>query len=164
MRLRLLELKDKLFMLEWMHDVSVVEKLNTDFSKKTLDDCERFIRASWKSIYKDLHLAVVDEEDIYQGTVSLKHIDLEASVAEFAITVRRCAMGKGFSGFAMNAILEFGREKLGLNKIYWCVNTDNIRAIRFYDKNGYQRTERVPDTILSQYQDQQGLLWYVWEA
>lgn len=38
---------------------------------------------------KNLHLAIVDENDEYMGTVSLKNI--EEDKAEFAITVRKNA-------------------------------------------------------------------------
>ena len=54
----------------------------------------------------DLHLAVANDNDAYMGTVSLKHI--HDGTAEFAITVRACAMGKGYSQFGMVSILEIG--------------------------------------------------------
>ncbi len=40
----------------------------------------------------DLHLAIVDDNDIYMGTVSLKHITNQS--AERAIILRSCALGK----------------------------------------------------------------------
>lgn len=92
MRLRKLELKDAPLMLEWMHDETVVKDMQADFSSKTLEDCNHFFLSS-KDIRKNLHLAIVDENDEYMGTVSLKNI--EEDKAEFAITVRKYAMGKG---------------------------------------------------------------------
>lgn len=160
MKLRKLEQRDAPLMLEWMHDEGVVSHLGTNFAEKTIDDCTRFIR--WANeTDTDLHLAVADEQDTYMGTVSLKHI--ARGTAEFAITVRACAMGKGFSRFGMAAILEKGLQELGLSAIYWCVSRDNARAVRFYDKNGYARTEQVPDHILSAYTPEQlaGFYWYV---
>ena len=84
MRLRKLELKDAPLMLEWMHDETVVKDMQADFSSKTLEDCNHFILSS-KDTRKNLHLAIVDENDEYMGTVSLKNI--EEDKAEFAITV-----------------------------------------------------------------------------
>lgn len=139
MNLRKLELKDAPFMLEWMHDPTVVEFMRADFAKKTLADCEVFIKNSWDN-KKNLHLAIVDNQDIYMGTVSLKNIR-DAS-AEFAITVRKSAMGKGYSQFGMRQIFDFGKKQRGLKNIYWCVSPENKRAIRFYDKNGYQRIDK----------------------
>ena len=74
MRLRKLEKKDALYMLEWMHDENVVQWMQTDFASKTLEDCERFIESSAQDA-SNLNLAIVDDHDEYMGTVSLKHID-----------------------------------------------------------------------------------------
>jgi len=161
MKLRKLMPDDARLMLQWMHDENVVSHLGTNFMEKTIDDCHRFI--DWaNSTDTDLHLAVTDEAGEYMGTVSLKHI--HDSTAEFAITVRACAMGKGFSKFGMASILEKGKKELGLSAIYWCVSRHNTRAVRFYDKNGYVRTENVPLSILNAYtpEQQKDFIWYVY--
>ena len=161
MRLRKLEEKDASLMLEWMRDPSVVEYMQTDFASKTIGDCVEFIKSAADRT-TDIHFAVADGNDDYMGTVSLKHITDDS--AEFAITVRKAAMGRGFSTFAMKEIIEYGFNTLNLNSIYWCVNPENKRAVRFYDKNGYKRvilnnTERIfgggysPEQI-------QNYIWY----
>lgn len=137
MKLRKLEHKDAPLMLEWMHDDSVVHDMKTDFTSKTLEDCISFINAA-QDTTENLHLAIVDDNDTYMGTVSLKSISNIA--AEFAITVRKSAMGNGFAKHAMSAIIEKGFKELDLKSIYWFVSPENVRALRFYDKNGYLRT------------------------
>ena len=122
-------------MLEWMHDSDVVQNMQTDFAHKTLSDCENFIRSS-QTDNKNLHLAVVDDENTYMGTVSLKNI--ENGAAEFAIAVRKVAMGRGFSKYAMSKIIRVGFEMLKLKSVYWCVSPENKRAVKFYDENGYR--------------------------
>ena len=134
MKLRRLELKDARFMLEWMHDKSVVEDLRTNFLTKTIEDCENFIKNSW-SDKDNWNVAIVDEEDVYMGTVSLKNI--KETSAEFGITIRACAMRKGYSIWAMKEIFRIGFEERKLKQIYWCVSPDNKRAVRFYDKNRF---------------------------
>lgn len=161
MKLRKLIVADAPLMLEWMHDESVVSHMGTNFMDKTIDDCLRFI--SWANETEtDLHMAIADDTDEYMGTVSLKHI--HDGMAEFAITVRACAMGKGYSRFGMAAVLEKGIRELGLKAIYWCVSQHNARAVHFYDKNGYLRTTAVPQTILSAYtpEQQKDFIWYVY--
>lgn len=74
MRLRDLELKDAPLMLEWMHDKSVVEKLMGNFLDKQLSDAEDFIIDSHNKS-KNIHLAIVSDENEYMGTVSLKAIE-----------------------------------------------------------------------------------------
>lgn len=138
MKLRKLELKDAPCMLEWMHDPDVVKFMNADFASKKLKDCEAFIKKN-DVTDMNLNLAIVDDKDKYMGTVSLKNIN--KANAEFAITICREAMGKGFSKFAMTEIIKIGFEQLKLKSIYWYVSKDNKRAIRFYDKNNYQRID-----------------------
>lgn len=161
MNLRKLGMSDAPLMLEWMHDKDVVTELNSNFEEKTLDDCKAFIAYS-QDTTSDLHMAVVDEEDTYMGTVSLKHIDHVNKNAEFAITIRKAAMGKGFSRYGMAEILRIGTEELGLENIFWCVALSNKRAVRFYDKNGYQRITDVPETMTSNYDQEllEKLIWY----
>ncbi|MGN8738920.1 GNAT family N-acetyltransferase [Bilifractor sp. HCP3S3_D3] len=142
MRLRKLEEKDAPLMLEWMHDDSVVHFLQTNFAAKDIDDCKTFINIA-KNETENLHLAIVDDNDEYMGTVSLK--DIHKNSAEFAITIRKCAMGKGYSSFGMSEIIREGFSR-GLKCIYWCVAPENCRAVRFYDKNGYHRC-KAPDNL-----------------
>lgn len=134
--LRKLKQSDAPLMLEWMHDEDVVHFMQADFQNKTLNDCEKFIESAQED-RSNVHLAVADDSDTYMGTVSLKNID-HAS-AEFAITMRKAAMGKGYAAEAMKQIIDKGINELGLKYIYWYVRPENKRAVRFYDKNGYQR-------------------------
>ena len=157
MYLRKLELKDAPLMLEWMHDKSVTEKLRTDFSSKTIQDAENFIRSSWDN-KSDLHFAIASDTDEYMGTVSLKHI--ENSSAEFAITVRAESMGKGYSWFGMESIIEKAFNELELESVYWCVSRDNPRAVRFYDKHNFHEALDIPEIVLKRYEGTDNLKWY----
>lgn len=164
MKLRRLEQKDARLMLAWMHDKDVVEWLSANFASKKIEDCEMFIEKS-NSDNTDLHLAIVNDNDIYMGTVSLKHINYAQKTAEFAITVRKEAMGQGYSTYGMKEILKIGLYELGLEKIYWCVSKRNYRAIRFYDKNKYNRIDTIPSAISKYYKEYENndLIWYMAE-
>lgn len=159
MRLRKLKEKDAPLMLEWMHDDSVVHFMHTDFASKTIEDCRNFIKSAQDET-RNLHLAIVNDEDEYMGTVSLK--DIHDGAAEFAITIRKCAMGKGYSSWAMKEIIATGKKK-GLNCIYWCVSKENKRTIRFYDKNGYTRFSDIPESFKGDYSPEQvqRMYWYI---
>lgn len=158
MKLRKLELKDAPFMLEWMHDKSVVEDLRTNFLTKTMEDCFDFITSSWND-EKNWNVAIVDEMDTYMGTISLKNIKDKS--AEFGITIRACAMGKGYSIRAMKKVLRIAFEERKLEKIYWCVSPDNKRAVRFYDKNGFERVDAKKLDMIEGYTEEQ-ISSYVW--
>ena len=158
MRLRALEQKDAERMLSWMHDSAVVDKLQTNFARKTIDDCKNFINNSQDE--ENIHLAIVDNDDQYMGTVSLKHIT--KLTAEFAIALCKDAMGKGYSLWAMNEIIKLGFQKYGISHIYWCVAPNNIRALRFYDKNQFPQIEVDEIRIISGYTKEQidSYIWY----
>lgn len=164
MKLRELQIKDAPLMLKWMHNESAVRNLKTDFSSKTIEDCEYFIENS-KIKAKNLHMAIVDNFDNYVGTVSLKNINKEIRTAEFSIVVIPDVMGEGFSSYAMKKIIEIGFEKINLNCIYWCVSKNNKRAIKFYDKGGYLRVSNIPAYFTESYSKEEinEYYWYMVE-
>lgn len=157
MYLRQLKLKDAPLMLNWMHDKSVTQDLRTDFESKTLEDAERFIRNSFENS-DNLNLAIASDEDEYMGTVSLKDIDDRS--AEFGITVRKEAMGRGYSWYGMKAILDKAFNELGLECVYWCVSRNNARAVRFYDKHNFHEVFDIPQNVLDRYDGIKNLKWY----
>lgn len=144
-QIRKLEMQDAKFMLEWMHDSDVVQYMDCDFKKKSLGDCKEFI-LSCQNEEKNLHRAIVNDENIYMGTVSLKNIDYAEKRAEFAITIRKAAMGCGYSIYGMQEILKIAFENLKLEYVYWYVNKNNIRAIKFYEKMNY--TQIINDDVV----------------
>lgn len=160
MRLRKLNVLDAPLMLEWMHDENVTCNLQANFAAKELKDCQAFIEYS-QADSDNLHLAIVDDNDEYMGTVSLKNIKKDAMSAEFAISIRSCAMGKGISQYGMKEMIRIGLQEMGLKKIYWCVSPENKRAVRFYDKNGYVRLNSVPNETVGYSEEQKtAFFWY----
>ncbi len=157
MYLRRLELKDAPLMLAWMHDKRVTANLRSNFAFKTMEDAENFIRFSWNN-EENINLAIASDEDEYMGTVSLKHV--EDGSAEFAITVRVEAMGRGYSWFGMETIIEKAFSEYGLESVYWCVSRDNERAVRFYDKHNFNEVLDIPQKVLERYDGVDNLKWY----
>ena len=153
----MLELVDAPLMLEWMHDLDVVKNMKTNFVSKSLDDCLLFIKQA-QNTSENLHLAIADETNIYMGTVSLKHI--KNNTAEFGITVRKCAMGLGYSSFGMEQILKMGFNDLNLDTVFWCVFPKNERAVRFYDKNGYERCKCPKNVSCYSTEEIEQFIWY----
>ena len=161
MKLRRLELRDAKHMYEWMQDKDVVEHLSKDFRKLTEEDCRKFIRDSLTDKL-NRHYAIADDDDVYLGTVSLKNIDKRS--AEFAIILRRGAMGRGIAADAMKQVLQKGFSKLGLKYIYWYVSPDNKRAVKFYEKNSCQRILPEQLNILKIYdKDQFEKYYWYWK-
>ena len=86
---------------------------------------------------KDIHYAIADEYDEYLGTISLKDVDLTDRKAEYAISLRRKAQGRGIATEATCEILRLAFEEYGLERVYLNVLSDNNRAIRLYERVGF---------------------------
>lgn len=140
MVLRELKEKDAEYMLEWMHDENVSSYLGKDFQHMTIEQCRNFIQQSQRD--KDnRHFAIVDEADEYMGTISLKCINEKEKRAEYAISCRTKAMGKGFAPKATEELFEIAK-KMGLSLIYLNVYDYNVRAQKLYLKTGFHQTEK----------------------
>jgi UDP-4-amino-4,6-dideoxy-N-acetyl-beta-L-altrosamine N-acetyltransferase len=75
------------------------------------------------------------------GTAGLDHIDFPCRSAELGNILigdeRR--LGQGFASQAVQLLLEFSFLHLNLNRIHLEVYADNERAIRLYERRGFQR-------------------------
>ena len=139
MKLRRLEEKDADGMLEWMQDPEIQKRFRFNAEGMDKEAVLSFIREANTCLIdgKDIHYAVSDENDGYLGTISLKNIDLSSKNAEYAISLRRIAQGKGIAAKATNEILRIAFEQYALEKVYLNVLADNQKAIRFYEKCGF---------------------------
>lgn len=137
--IRKLEMKDLVPMQEWMQDNSVTANLQADFGSFTEEKVSGFIKSAMeqKLDSENLHYAIVDENDEYMGTISLKNINRRDKNAEYAIVTRSVAHGKGYAMAATKEILAFGFDELQLEKIYLYVSVNNVAANKFYKKCGF---------------------------
>lgn len=135
MFLRKLSLTDTDKMLAWMNDKEVTKYFHTDFSTKTRQDVESYIKKSFTE--QNQHFAISSDEGEYLGTVSLKNIDHASKNAEYAVVLTRDCIGHDVAKKATDALLMYAFTKLNLEKVYFNVASPNIRAIKFYKKYGF---------------------------
>lgn len=137
--LRRLDLKDATGMLEWMHDTDIQQNFQNDMSVKTLADVKHFIENAQYSVADgcSMHFTIANELDEYMGTISLKNISLRDKRAEYAISLRKCAQGRGIAANATHQLLTLSFRDWMLEKVYLNVLSENQRAIRFYEKCGF---------------------------
>lgn len=160
MRLRELKLKDAPFMLEWMLDRELASGLCLEQMLNTISDTEAFINVA-KSLTHEKHYAIVNDEDEYMGATSLRYINCEEGVAELSIVVRRNAMGKGYAHHGLIATIDIAFNDLSLNSVYWRVDAENLRAIRFFTKHGFNTLdEDVPISIKSRFANRANSVWF----
>lgn len=160
MRIRELKDNDASEMHQWMTNPDITRDLHGNYNNSSIDDALEFIRFA-NAQNDEIHYAIVNDENEYQGTVSLRHIDHEGSLAEFAIVVLEKAMSRGYAWYAMVQMLKKAFDELGLEKVYWRVKGDNLRALRFFEKHGFNRLdEDVPGEIKDRHKNEKGLVWF----
>lgn len=136
MDLRELKEKDANKMFEWMTDPEMYCNFQFDPQKISLEGCKEFIKSTLNDEINK-HYAIVDENDIYCGTVSIKNIDNKNKNGEYAISVMKEYHGLGMAEFATKKLLDISFNELNLNKVYLNVLSENKRAIKFYEKIGF---------------------------
>jgi diamine N-acetyltransferase len=137
-KLRELQIKDSELMYEWISDYEVTNQLAISRFPYSMEQINKFIQNSWND-KENIHFAIVNDEDEYIGTVSLKNINMIDRNAEYAIVIRKKFWGEEFSKFATEEILNYGFSKLNLHKIYLNVLSTNVRANKFYEKIGFEK-------------------------
>ena len=155
--LRRLRPTDAERMLEWMKNKELMRYLRFDGEGMTLSDTQEFIiKAEDES--ENFHRAVTSEDGKYYGTVSLKNIDREKCEAEYAIALHAEAIGTGAAVCASRELLRIGFRQLLLKRIYLNVIRENQRAVRLYQKLGFQPFQSTTAVIKG---DQTVILdWY----
>ena len=84
--------------------------------------------------------AVIEVDGVPVGTIGLLSIDRKNSKAEYYIAMGETDYkGKGVAKKASKLILEYGFEKLGLNRIYLFTESGNIAAQRLFERVGFRR-------------------------
>lgn len=139
MRLRPLEIKDAEGMLEWMRDPDIQKNFRFSAQDRTYQDVLEFIStAETRPIDgQSIHFAIADDNDEYLGTISLKNVDMNCMSAEYAISLRKCAQGKGIATWATRTLLQMAFKEFHFQRIYLNVLSDNKRAIHLYEKCGF---------------------------
>lgn len=139
--LRELQVKDAPLMIEWMHDKDIQKSFQKDMMSITLQEAEAFCSASKVPAIpaegQSIHYAIVDENDEYLGTISMKDINLVNRTAEYAISTRKCVHGKGVAKEATRLILKKAFTDWGLHKVYLNVLSYNQAAIGLYERCGF---------------------------
>ena len=78
------------------------------------------------------------------GSVYLQKIDRRKHTAEYGIFIgEENALGKGYGSEAMQLMLRYAEESLGIVKVDLRVLEDNAPAMQVYLKNGFRVVEGI---------------------
>lgn len=90
------------------------------------------------------------------GSVYLRDIDRRHSKAEYGIFIGgEGARGKGYGTMAARLMIRYAFREMGLHRLFLRVFADNARAIRSYEKAGFEREAYLREDVCieGQYRD-----------
>ncbi|MCI9073686.1 MAG: UDP-4-amino-4,6-dideoxy-N-acetyl-beta-L-altrosamine N-acetyltransferase [Lachnospiraceae bacterium] len=97
-----------------------------------------------------------EEGDRPVGSVYLRDIDRQHNRAEYGIFIGgEGARGKGYGTMAARLMIRYAFRELGLHRLFLRVFADNVRAIRSYEKAGFEREAYLREDVCiqGQYRD-----------
>ncbi len=129
--------------LEWANDPAVTG--NSHFWRQPSDRkrVARFILEREDDPDSVYYAAFVREDCTdsavsYVGNVFLFQINRTHRHCQVGITIKQSAWNRGFAQEMLPAVLNYGFEDLGMNKVYLQVFTTNTKAVGLYRKLGFQ--------------------------
>lgn len=138
--LRELLIEDAEDRYKWCMDQEVTKHLNMPDKNPpfTKDETKSWIEMCIKKTNGYEQKAILTEDGIHIGWIDLKNIDSLNKHAELGIAIGdKNYWGKGCGLSAMEEMMKFGFQELGLNKIWLRVEVDNLQAIKSYKRAGY---------------------------
>lgn len=107
------------------------------------EDAERWVEA----LIEHPHAWIIEGEALL-GAIRLDRVDLVDRRASLAIGLLRLEdQGRGIGTEAARRVLAHGFGELGLHRVSLRVLANNIRAIRCYEKCGFQLEGRERETV-----------------
>jgi UDP-4-amino-4,6-dideoxy-N-acetyl-beta-L-altrosamine N-acetyltransferase len=135
--LRPLALTDLRRCVKWFSDPEVIRFLGRN-SPVTMAEEERWFRDYERRT--DEQIFAIEVEGDHIGNLGLHKIDRIHRKAEVGIVIGEPTFwSKGYGTEAMRLALRYGFDDLGLNKVSLDVLETNVRAIRTYERLGFQR-------------------------
>lgn len=85
------------------------------------------------------------ETGAFIGNIEL--MDVADGSGELGIAVTAAMQDRGYGTEAVRAMVEYGMDTLGLDRVFLKVFPDNARAIRVYEKCGFREYDRTADDV-----------------
>ena len=136
--LRPLEKKDLGKSLEWLTDPLVNKYLSQNFKDLTEKQEEQWFNYIQDS-HQDIVFAILESSSgKHIGNCALHKIDQRKKTCELGIVIgEKDYWDRGFGSDAVRALVDFALNDLEMSKIWLNVYTYNHRAIKVYEKCGF---------------------------
>ncbi len=124
--------------MRWLNDPDIMRLLGRRHHLSMADE-ERWYE-EYLSSRKSKIFAILEENGNHIGNVGLHNIDNENRRSSLGIVLgEKTQWGKGYGSEALNTVLKYAFNELGLHKVSLRVFQDNERAIRSYASCGFKK-------------------------
>ena len=87
------------------------------------------------------------EKDTGAFIGNIELMDIADRAGELGIAVTAAMQEKGYGTEAVRAMVDYGMDTLGLDRVFLKVFPDNARAIRVYEKCGFREYDRTESDV-----------------
>jgi diamine N-acetyltransferase len=157
-RLRPIERDDLPRFVEWFGDPEVRRHLAI-YLPFSLAQEERWFENLQGRLERqeDVLLAIETADGVHIGNLGLHGINWKDRSAELGIAIgEKAYWNQGYGTDAIRTLLGLAFRELNLHRVFLRVDADNARAIRCYEKAGFQREGTSREAVFSEgsYRDQ----------
>ena len=131
--------------LVMVNDMEHVERFIGEIHEPYTEENERrWVRGKLEE--KAAVFSMIDRKDGgFIGNIEL--MDVADGEGELGIALTAAKQDRGFGTEAVSAVLEYGRERLGLRRVWLRTKPDNARAIHVYEKCGFREYDRSEERV-----------------
>jgi diamine N-acetyltransferase len=141
----------------WRNDPNVIQWLASPFRFVNIETDESWFEGYQRNRHCQVRVVIVSRhtgEPV--GMANLLRIDWVAKSAEFGVQIGAAAeWGRGLGTWVVRAMVQHAFDNLNLHRVYLTVLPNNRRALRIYEKVGFQREGILRQALFKdgQYQD-----------
>ncbi len=139
---------DAEMMARWSEDPQYMRMVDSDWMRPRVSDDSPLGRSGSSSNGVEFRIRAVANDRLL-GFVAVHSIEWNNQVGEVSIGIGEPAdWGKGYGAEAMRLALRYAFHELNLNRVWLTVISYNDRAIRLYEKLGFQHEGLMREAVL----------------
>ncbi len=140
--------EDALTYHRWRNDPEVMENTSLSLDLFTYKETSEFIQSIMESHNSKSYFIMEKENDEAIGITSLMNLDYKNRNSECIIDIgNKDYWGDGYGKEGMELLVQYSFKELNLHKLYLKVFAFNTRAIRLYERIGFEREGELKDHL-----------------
>jgi diamine N-acetyltransferase len=145
--LRAIEAEDLDYLMEWENDTSlwIYSDTTAPLSKRII---AHYISNYDADVFRSGQLRLMIEEKntgLTMGIIDLYKVDAVNSNAMVGIFIEPRQQRKGYAFDALQILMEYSHDTLGLHQLLAMINADNLPSLHLFRKAGFSDVGFIPD-------------------